>query len=287
LSIFDDGWDRLSEACLDFHSILAERKKAARKKTIKTDITFKENPEVKRANSEIISWLRKAGLDARLSIDGVDEGPLSRQYWKEAGRAKRTLITGTAQVAQRPGTVMVPIEAMAKLVREYLKAPYRVSEPDLGRFTPPLSDFRDIRHPVDLNDRGALRRRRARERQLADYLDRIKRSEFEHLIGPRRPLTEALARLDLSEQIGLEPPPAPASSIKARPGPIPTANLIIPAAKKLLKVGRRPPDTVTWKQFRIDLCVSLGVRIEQRGFGLDTIQKAVRPLLQNTESTDN
>ena len=80
---------------------------------------------------------------------------------------------------------------------------------------------------------------------------------------------------------------------KARPGPTPTAGSIKNAAEALLAAGRVPAKSITWEQFRTELCRNLKVRPEQRGYSLDTIQAVVRPLLlgdrivESTESTEN
>jgi hypothetical protein len=83
------------------------------------------------------------------------------------------------------------------------------------------------------------------------------------------------------------------NSRRARPGPIPTADRIETAARELLAAGHVPAQTITWEQFRTELCKKLNVKPEQRGYSLDTIQDAVRPLLsaaqvtEGTESTEN
>jgi hypothetical protein len=80
---------------------------------------------------------------------------------------------------------------------------------------------------------------------------------------------------------------------KARPGPIPTRDGIETAAKALIAAERVPARTITWKQFRMELCKFLNVKPEQRGYSLDTIQTVVRPLLLgaqvngSAESTEN
>jgi hypothetical protein len=74
---------------------------------------------------------------------------------------------------------------------------------------------------------------------------------------------------------------------KPRPGPIPTANNIQTAAKRLFASGRVPNGTVTWKQFQTELCKEIGVKADQRGYGLDTIQAAVRPLLPRTPDAES
>jgi hypothetical protein len=93
---------------------------------------------------------------------------------------------------------------------------------------------------------------------------------------------------------GIDSVSIPAESpSKARPGPIPTADRIETAARELLAAGHVPAQTITWEQFRTELCKKLNVKPEQRGYSLDTIQAAVRPLLsaaqvtEGTESTEN
>jgi hypothetical protein len=84
-----------------------------------------------------------------------------------------------------------------------------------------------------------------------------------------------------------------ASQRKPRPGPASTANSIQIAAERLFASGQVPGRTITWKEFQTALCKEVGVKTDQRGYSLDTIQAAVRPHLQrirdseNAESTEN
>jgi hypothetical protein len=81
-------------------------------------------------------------------------------------------------------------------------------------------------------------------------------------------------------------PAAPAtvpSPGKKRPGPKPTAGGIVNAAVPILAAGRVPGKTVTWETFREEICKTLGVKPETRGYGLDTLQKSVRPLINNNQ----
>jgi hypothetical protein len=77
-----------------------------------------------------------------------------------------------------------------------------------------------------------------------------------------------------------------------RRGPAPTKEKIQIVAKSLFASGLIPPDTITWKAFQVALCKELGVTTSQRGYSLDTIEAAVRPLLphylngEKTESTN-
>jgi len=85
-----------------------------------------------------------------------------------------------------------------------------------------------------------------------------------------------------------------------RRGPEPTKDKIITDGERLFGEGQVPPDTIPWKQFAIELCTNIGVNPDTRGYGLDTIQKALRPLIEerrarrlnsaateNAESTDS
>lgn len=79
---------------------------------------------------------------------------------------------------------------------------------------------------------------------------------------------------------------APGRARTKRPGPMPTAEAIINAAKLIIAAGRIPGKTITWEKFREEICESLKVNPETRGYGLDTIQTAVRPLLKRAEETE-
>jgi hypothetical protein len=58
-----------------------------------------------------------------------------------------------------------------------------------------------------------------------------------------------------------------------------------------------PPDTIPWAEFETKLCAEIGVKPDTRGYKLDTIQNAVRPLIEEarerplssaaTESTES
>jgi hypothetical protein len=82
---------------------------------------------------------------------------------------------------------------------------------------------------------------------------------------------------------------------RRRFGPTPTAAKIRKAGKALMKEGHVPGETVQWERFRDLLCKRLGVKPETRGYGLDTTQEAMRPILnkrraqivQSTESTES
>lgn len=71
-----------------------------------------------------------------------------------------------------------------------------------------------------------------------------------------------------------------------RRGPVPTADKIRDAARSLIANGCIPANTITWDQFHICICSALNVNPSDRGYGLDTIQRAVRSLL-GTEKTEN
>jgi hypothetical protein len=78
-----------------------------------------------------------------------------------------------------------------------------------------------------------------------------------------------------------------------RRGPPSTQSKIEAAAKKLMDEGHVPVETLSWEEFRVMICKEIGVSPDDRGFGLDTIQNAVRPLLEErrnrvrTESTES
>jgi hypothetical protein len=70
-------------------------------------------------------------------------------------------------------------------------------------------------------------------------------------------------------------------------GPVPTAEKIKDAARPLIANGCIPGKTIPWDQFHIRVCNVLNVKPSDRGYGLDTIQRAVRSLLSGTEKTEN
>jgi hypothetical protein len=80
---------------------------------------------------------------------------------------------------------------------------------------------------------------------------------------------------------------------KRRPGPTATARGIQIAAQRLFTAGEIPGRTITWKRFHVAICKEIGVNTDQRGYSLDTIQAAVRPLLKqlpdkgSAENTEN
>ena len=80
---------------------------------------------------------------------------------------------------------------------------------------------------------------------------------------------------------------------RARPGPIPTAGKIKTAAEVLIIAGRCAGRNDRLGAIWTELCSILKVSPEQRGYSLDTIQAAVRPLLlgnrivESTKSTEN
>jgi hypothetical protein len=90
-----------------------------------------------------------------------------------------------------------------------------------------------------------------------------------------------------------DPPDVPLRSAnRTRPGPIPTAPRIIKAAESLLASGKVPGKMTSWKEFRSEVCQFLKVPESQRGYSLDSVRNAVRPLLQarqknNIESTES
>jgi hypothetical protein len=79
-------------------------------------------------------------------------------------------------------------------------------------------------------------------------------------------------------------------------GPTSTAEKIREAGAALIADGCVPVETTPWERFRELLCERLGVTPQTRGYGLDTIQNALRSTLEgrqakilaeNTESTES
>jgi hypothetical protein len=68
---------------------------------------------------------------------------------------------------------------------------------------------------------------------------------------------------------------------KRHRGPKPTGEAIKNAAEPIIRAGCVPGKTITWERFREKICCKLKVRPETRGYGLDTIQKSIRPLLKD------
>jgi hypothetical protein len=66
---------------------------------------------------------------------------------------------------------------------------------------------------------------------------------------------------------------------KRQTGPMPTADKIRTAGKALIDEGQVPVETIPWADFRPLLCNKLGVTPGTRGYGLDTVQDALRSLL--------
>lgn len=89
------------------------------------------------------------------------------------------------------------------------------------------------------------------------------------------------------QEITPEPPP------QRRRGPIPKASKITEAGEALIAEGHVPAETISWGRFAELLWTKLGVKPGSRGYGRDTIQKSVRPLLEqrrneaNTENTES
>jgi hypothetical protein len=80
---------------------------------------------------------------------------------------------------------------------------------------------------------------------------------------------------------------APAVPKNARRGPSPTGPRIVAVAQALLAAGKVPGKTISWKKFRSEVCRGLKVPENQRGFSLESIQNAVRPLLKANQEGDN
>ena len=52
----------------------------------------------------------------------------------------------------------------------------------------------------------------------------------------------------------------------------------------LIREDRVPGETVPWEQFQELLCEKLKVKPGTRGYGLDTIQNALRPILKERQA---
>jgi hypothetical protein len=111
---------------------------------------------------------------------------------------------------------------------------------------------------------------------------RLIRSEFERW----------LSKLPQPSKAGSEP--LSAKQERERRGPEPTKSKIVDAAKRLIARDRTPTTCGSWENFRRELCAELGVDKDSRGYQLDTVQNAVRPLLRSstadteqTESTES
>jgi hypothetical protein len=79
---------------------------------------------------------------------------------------------------------------------------------------------------------------------------------------------------------------------KSRPGPVSTRDAIQKAAQPLINKRRIPGKTIPWQTFEVEICGVLKQPPGTRGYKIDTIQAAVRPLLlrlgqQSAESTEN
>jgi hypothetical protein len=194
-----EGWIAINQAVHEFRRILTSRGAVI----AADDPPRHENPDLKNASSEVLSWLRSGRLTARFKVEGRNEGDVPCRYWRRQ-LARQTLITGTVPFSQQmgiAGTVMVPVETMAALVQDYLRlfdstlaAGRLVPALDEGRAAPPLAYFRDLRVPDDPKDPEAQKVRKARERELSEYQDRVARGETEVLDEPRSLLSEALER---------------------------------------------------------------------------------------------
>jgi hypothetical protein len=77
-----------------------------------------------------------------------------------------------------------------------------------------------------------------------------------------------------------ETPAAP----RRQHGPTPTADNIKEAGQTLIDEGYVPAETVPWKQFEMMLCQKLRIEPGARGYSLDSIQNALRPLLQKRQA---
>ncbi len=73
---------------------------------------------------------------------------------------------------------------------------------------------------------------------------------------------------------------------KRHRGPKATAEAIKNAAEPMICAGCVPGKTMAWERFREKICCKLKVKPETRGYGLDTVQNAVRPLIDGIRKTE-
>jgi hypothetical protein len=95
---------------------------------------------------------------------------------------------------------------------------------------------------------------------------------------------------DAAQHAASKPRSEASAASKARRGPSPTSPHIQAAAKRLLDAGHIPCKTIQWEPFHFMLCEALGLKTTDRGYRLNTVQNAVRPLIPTrvgTESTEN
>ena len=93
-------------------------------------------------------------FNTRRKVRGRVVDPVDYSYWVvDTPAACRTLTTGVVGCGQNAGIVEDASGGNGDLlVREHLDYPWQMREPARGyevQVGPPLSDFRDIRHPDD------------------------------------------------------------------------------------------------------------------------------------------
>jgi hypothetical protein len=71
---------------------------------------------------------------------------------------------------------------------------------------------------------------------------------------------------------------------RRRHGPAPTADKIKEAGQTLIDEGYVPAETVSWKEFETMLWQKLTIGAGARGYSRDSIQNALRPLLQKRQA---
>ena len=126
--------------------------------------------------------------------------------------------------------------------------------------------------------------------ELFRYLMPTRQASKESPQAARPPVEKAVAG---SAEIAARPQESDATETPTpgrrmpRPGPISTANIIQTAAERVLALGQVPGRTIKWKEFQTVLCKEIGVKIDQRGYSLDSIQAAVRPLLRQLPNSGN
>jgi hypothetical protein len=84
------------------------------------------------------------------------------------------------------------------------------------------------------------------------------------------------------------------SFARAQKGPIPNKQNIISAAERLRNKGKTRQSYNTWPEYQAAICSEAGVKPNTRGWGLDTIQNALKDwsgstgeITERTESTES
>jgi hypothetical protein len=244
-------------------------------------------------NEAVHRVMRAAGCDRRDAIGGIvaasKDGQVASRYgdtheaidlasWGRAGIAEGYL-PGRGKgyvliaIVPRPGEIPMPRElhgptsmadGVPRVDRAWSFRPVELNRKDLERLWTAPSALRDAAHSRDTPQ---------------PIPDAIQPSE-------KPPLSNAQMRTTSESR--------DENGRNTQRGPSSTAPLITRAAQTLVAAGKVPGKTITWKKFQAELCRSLNVAKGQRGYSIDSIQKAVRPLLNliatenagNTESTE-